>query len=59
MVVTVEGQSRDGDAVIAWCERRLASFRVPERVEFRSQLPRTSVGKIQKHLLRAEMVADP
>ena len=24
----------DGDAVIAWCADRLASFRVPERVEF-------------------------
>jgi len=27
---------------------------VPELVELRSELPRTSVGKIQKHLLRAE-----
>jgi crotonobetaine/carnitine-CoA ligase len=58
VVVTVEGQPLDGDTVIAWCRERLASFRVPDRVEFRSELPRTSVGKIQKHLLRAEMVND-
>jgi crotonobetaine/carnitine-CoA ligase len=32
----------------------LAKFRVPELVEFRGELPRTSVGKIQKHILRRE-----
>jgi crotonobetaine/carnitine-CoA ligase len=58
VVVTVEGQSLPGEALIAWCKERLASFRVPERVEFRRELPRTSVGKIQKHLLRAEMVRE-
>ena len=58
MVVTVEGESVKDDTIIAWCRERLASFRVPERVEFRHVLPRTSVGKIQKHLLRAELVAE-
>ncbi|NIM29027.1 MAG: AMP-binding protein [Gammaproteobacteria bacterium] len=55
VVVTVEGEVVDEAAIVDWCRERLASFRVPERVEFRSQLPRTSVGKIQKHLLRAEL----
>ena len=58
VVVTVEGESLPADAIIAWCRERLASFRVPERVEFRRQLPRTSVGKIQKHVLRAELDAE-
>ncbi len=57
VVVLVEGETLDGDAIINWCRERLASFRVPERVEFRRVLPRTSVGKIQKHLLRAELVS--
>jgi crotonobetaine/carnitine-CoA ligase len=35
----------------------LAKFRVPELVEFRRELPRTSVGKIQKHILRRESIA--
>ena len=30
---------------------RQAKFRVPEVVGFRDELPRTSVGKIQKRLL--------
>jgi crotonobetaine/carnitine-CoA ligase len=42
------------EEIRAWCAERLATFRVPEFVEFRDELPRTSVGKIQKHLLRAE-----
>ena len=42
------------DHVIAWCRKRLASFRVPQFVRFRSELPRTAVGKIRKHVLRAE-----
>ena len=58
VVVPVEGESLESDVVIAWCKDRLASFRVPERVEFRRVLPRTSVGKIQKHVLRAEIVTE-
>ena len=57
-VVPVQGESVQGDAVIAWCKERLAGFRVPERVELRETLPRTSVGKIQKHVLRAELIAE-
>ena len=38
------------DVVIAWCRERLAGFRVPQHVRFRKELPRTSVGKIRKHV---------
>ena len=58
VVVLVEEGTVDGDAIIAWCKERLASFRVPEQVAFRRTLPRTSVGKIQKHLLRAELISE-
>ena len=43
------------DALIDWCRDRLAGFRVPKFVRFRTELPRTAVGKVQKHLLRAEI----
>ena len=43
------------DDVIGWCSERLAGFRVPQHVRFRKELPRTSVGKIRKHVLRAEI----
>jgi crotonobetaine/carnitine-CoA ligase len=51
-VVRVPGAELDADELIAWCAARLAKFKVPARVEFVGELPRTPVGKIQKHLLR-------
>lgn len=53
-VVLHQDQQATGEEIIAWCRNRLAKFRVPEFVEFRSELPRTSVGKIQKHILRRQ-----
>ena len=53
-VVLREGRAATAEELVAWCAARLATFRVPQLVELRSELPRTSVGKIQKHLLRAE-----
>jgi crotonobetaine/carnitine-CoA ligase len=52
-VVLHPGIRATPDEIIAWCAERLAKFKVPSFVEFVAELPRTSVGKIQKHLLRA------
>lgn len=57
VVVVHKGEQVDADEIIDWCQERLASFRVPQLVEFRQELPRTSVGKIQKHILRRESAA--
>ena len=50
-VIAREGVRPSADELIAWCRVRLSAFKVPEVVEFRDAFPRTSVGKIQKHLL--------
>jgi long-chain acyl-CoA synthetase len=42
------------DDVKAWCSERLAKYKVPSQVEFRSELPKTTVGKI----LRRELVRE-
>ena len=42
------------EGIIAWCAERLASFRVPSTVDFVGSLPRTAVGKIQKHVLKED-----
>jgi len=55
-VVTADGEV-DAPALQEWCAGRLARFRVPEFFAGRTALPRTSVGKIQKQLLREEWVA--
>jgi crotonobetaine/carnitine-CoA ligase len=55
-VVTRSGRGADGDELIAWCAERLARFRVPEHIELVSELPRTAVGKVVKHALRADFL---
>ncbi|KRT71804.1 MAG: AMP-dependent synthetase and ligase, crotonobetaine/carnitine-CoA ligase, partial [Candidatus Rokubacteria bacterium CSP1-6] len=52
LVILREGQRATAEELIEWCRARLSKFKVPEIVEFRETFPRTSVGKIQKHLLR-------
>jgi HIP---CoA ligase len=42
--------------VLAHCRERLANYKVPRQVEFRSQLPRNPAGKPLKRLLREESV---
>ena len=56
-VIQKDGESAVEEQIIEFCAARLSKFRVPEFVEFRSDFPRTSVGKIQKHLLRQEEAA--
>lgn len=56
-VVTADGTVED-EALRAWCADRLARFRVPEFFAGRTALPRTSVGKVQKQVLREQWSAD-
>ena len=42
------------DALIAWCRKRLAWFKVPSAIRFVTEFPMTPSGKIQKFMLRAE-----
>jgi crotonobetaine/carnitine-CoA ligase len=49
-VILKDGAAASAEELIAWCRKRLSAFKVPAVVEFRATFPRTSVGKIQKHL---------
>jgi len=40
--------------VIAFLKARIANFKVPKRVHFVPELPRNTMGKVQKNLLRAQ-----
>jgi len=51
-VVLKPGQRATADEIRDWCKDQLAPFKVPTSVEFRSELPKTMVGKI----LRRELV---
>jgi len=45
------GASATAEELIAFCRERMAHFKVPRAVVF-VDLPKTSTGKIQKHVLR-------
>jgi len=43
--------------VIEFCSERIPRYMIPEAIEFRNSLPKTSTGKINKSLLAAETSA--
>lgn len=53
-VVVKPGVAMSEDEVKDWCRENLASYKVPSSVEFREELPKTTVGKI----LRRELVRE-
>ncbi|MGD8420070.1 MAG: AMP-binding protein, partial [Gammaproteobacteria bacterium] len=55
VVVQRPGEAVDEIELIDFCADRLAAFRVPQAIEFVDSLPKTSVGKIQKHLIRTSL----
>ena len=52
-VVLRPGAVVAADDLIAFCRERLGGVARPRSVEFRSALPRTSMGKVHKRALRA------
>ena len=51
------GATATAEALTAFCRERLASYKVPARIVFRTaeQFPRTATGKVQKPRLREEL----
>jgi long-chain acyl-CoA synthetase len=53
-VVLRPGKTATADELIAFCAERLAPYKVPKQVEFRSDLPKTQVGKFLRRVLVEE-----
>ena len=49
----VVGDGVTEEELIAWCEARLARFKVPRSIHFVAEIPRNSMGKMQKRELVA------
>lgn len=47
----------DAESLQQFCRERLASFKKPQDIYFVTSLPRNALGKVQKHLLRAQLIA--
>jgi long-chain acyl-CoA synthetase len=43
------------DQLIAFCRKELTGYKVPKHIYFRSELPKTNVGKILRRALRDEL----
>ncbi|MEK5039189.1 long-chain-fatty-acid--CoA ligase [Sporosarcina sp. FSL K6-3457] len=50
-IVLKEGASVTEEQLDKYCREHLASFKVPRKYEFRSELPKTAVGKILRRTL--------
>jgi long-chain acyl-CoA synthetase len=44
------------EEILSYCKKELTGYKVPKLVEFRTELPKTNVGKILRKDLRAEAV---
>jgi long-chain acyl-CoA synthetase len=63
-VVLRQGEQLSVEELQAFCREQLASFKVPTEIEFRDELPKTTVGKILRRVLvdehnRAKQQAGP
>ncbi|MCJ2164334.1 MULTISPECIES: long-chain fatty acid--CoA ligase [unclassified Pseudodesulfovibrio] len=56
-VVAQDGEELSPSNVISFCREKLASYKVPRQVEFRTELPKTMVGKVLRRALREEEIA--
>jgi len=53
-IVLKEGAHATADEIISHCRQHLAAYKVPKLVEFRSELPKSLVGKVLRRVLLEE-----
>lgn len=54
VVVLKDGKQLSVDELSKYCKGALSPYKVPKAIEIRSQIPKSSVGKILRRLLRSE-----
>nr|WP_246220550.1 malonyl-CoA synthase [Parvibaculum indicum] len=54
LVVLRAGKTLDEETLLARLKERLANYKVPKRAFFVAELPRNTMGKVQKNMLRDE-----
>ena len=51
VVVLKRGEQATSDELLALCRERLDAYKVPQQIEFRTELPKNIVGKVLRRLL--------
>jgi malonyl-CoA/methylmalonyl-CoA synthetase len=54
VVIPKPGAKLDADAIVSTLKARLANFKIPKRCFVVGELPRNTMGKVQKNLLREQ-----
>lgn len=55
-VIRASSSSLDAQTLISFAREKLAGYKVPRTIIFPQDLPRTSTGKVQKNVLRAQAI---
>ena len=53
-IVLKPGETATAEEIIAFCREKLAAYKVPKLVEFRTSLPKSAIGKVLRKVLRGE-----
>jgi long-chain acyl-CoA synthetase len=53
-VVLKEGQTCTADEITDYCKTKLAKYKVPKKIEFRQELPKSPIGKVLRRVLVEE-----
>ena len=56
-VVLAAGKTATAEEIQAWCKEKLVAYKIPKFVDFRSELPKTMVGKVLRRVLQEEETA--
>lgn len=51
-----QGEKTTEEEIMLFCKERLAPFKIPKVIEFRDSLPKSTVGKVLKRVLREEKI---
>lgn len=55
-IVLKEGQTATSEEIIAFCRERMAAYKAPRTVEFKTDLPKSLIGKVLRRVLREEEI---
>jgi long-chain acyl-CoA synthetase len=55
--VVKKDQNITSEQILSYCRENLTGYKCPKHIEFRTELPKTNVGKILRRTLKEEEMA--
>lgn len=57
-IVPRAGASLSPEAILTYCRGQITHFKIPQHIAIVQSLPRTVTGKVRKHVLKAQAIAE-